>query len=72
MTRFYNRALISMAVAFDNGQRNDVPDCHRTDWEIRPAGYFIPNPAGPAGEFIPVPPGSWFATPAYQGGESPG
>ena len=57
MTRFYNRALISTAVPFDNGQRNYVPDWHRTDWEICPAGYFIPNPAGPSGEFIPVPPG---------------
>jgi hypothetical protein len=72
-------ALFStMAVAFDNGQWNDVPDrvrswfkslrspagihcCdvadgHRTDWEIRPAGYFIPNPTDPVGEWIQVPP----------------
>jgi hypothetical protein len=34
----------------------DVADGHRTDWEIRAAGYFIPNPADPAGEWIPVPP----------------
>jgi hypothetical protein len=25
----------------------DVADGHRTDWQIRPAGYFIPNPLEP-------------------------
>jgi hypothetical protein len=36
----------------------DIADGHRTDWEIRPAGYFIPNPMDPTGEWIPVPPGA--------------
>src|SRR5712671_4425672 len=36
----------------------DIADGHRTDWEIRPAGYFIPNPQEPTGEWIPVPPGA--------------
>lgn len=34
----------------------DVADGHRTDWEIRAAGYFIPHPMDPAGEWIQVPP----------------
>jgi len=34
----------------------DVADGHRTDWEIRAVGYFIPNPADPTGEWIQVPP----------------
>jgi len=34
----------------------DVADGHRTDWEIRAGGYFIPNPADPTGEWIQVPP----------------
>jgi hypothetical protein len=33
----------------------DVADGHPTDWEIRPSGYYIPNPIDPAGEWIPVP-----------------
>ena len=33
----------------------DVADGHRTDWEIRAVGYFIPNPADPTGEWIQVP-----------------
>ena len=36
----------------------DIADGHRTDWEVRPAGYFIPNPMDPTGEWIPVPPGA--------------
>jgi len=36
----------------------DIADGHRTDWELRPAGYFIPNPIDPAGEWIEVPPGA--------------
>ncbi len=36
----------------------DIADGHRTDWEIRPAGYFIPNPMDATGEWIPVPPGA--------------
>jgi hypothetical protein len=34
----------------------DVADGHRTDWQIRPAGYFIPNPLDSGGEWIRVPP----------------
>ena len=34
----------------------DVADGHRTDWEIRSTGYYIPNPIDPTGEWIPVPP----------------
>jgi hypothetical protein len=36
----------------------DIADGHRTDWELRPAGYFIPNPIDPAGEWIEVPSGA--------------
>ena len=36
----------------------DIADGHRTDWELRRAGYFIPNPIDPAGEWILVPPGA--------------
>jgi hypothetical protein len=38
------------------GRCCDVADGHRTDWEIRPAGYFIPNPTDPTGVWILVPP----------------
>lgn len=34
----------------------DVADGHRTDWEARATGYYIPNPIDPAGEWIAVPP----------------
>ena len=44
----------------------DIADGHRTDWEIRPAGYFIPNPMDPTGEWIPVPPGAVVQTPAIR------
>ena len=37
------------------GRCCDIADGHRTDWEIRPAGYFIPNPTDPTGAWIPVP-----------------
>ena len=36
----------------------DVADGHRTDWDLRSAGYFIPNPIDPAGAWIQVPPGA--------------
>jgi hypothetical protein len=36
----------------------DVADGHRTDWEIRPTGYYIPNPMDPTGEWIAVPAGA--------------
>src|SRR5262249_17832753 len=35
-----------------------VADGHRTAWEIRRGGYFIPNPIDPAGEWVQVPPGA--------------
>ncbi|HKD31488.1 MAG TPA: hypothetical protein VKC66_36995 [Xanthobacteraceae bacterium] len=35
-----------------------VADGHRTAWEIRREGYFIPNPIDPAGEWVQVPPGA--------------
>jgi len=34
----------------------DIADGHRTNWEIRSTGYFIPNPMDPTGDWIAVPP----------------
>lgn len=34
----------------------DIADGHRTDYDIRAGGYWIPNPGGYAGEWMQVPP----------------
>jgi hypothetical protein len=73
-------AILSPALAVDNGQWSDVPaatrewfksvrapsgvpccdisDGHRTQWEIRGQGYWVPNPRDEHGEWLQVPPES--------------
>src|SRR5262245_57517853 len=48
------------------GRRCDIADGHRTDWEIRPAGYFIPNPADPTVHGSRCLQRSWFTTRAIR------
>lgn len=34
----------------------DISDGHRTQWDIRTGGYWVPNPRDEAGEWLQVPP----------------